>query len=826
MKKIISEIIIISLSILLFAGIMTCTQDFNLEETLDGPEGIPLSLSPGSAQVSVNDTLDFRAEGGVPDYTYSVISGTGTIDPETGLYTAPGIEGTEVISVKDSYGKVITASVEVIVGGGIPVLVISPSSITVYKGSTATFTATGGIPPYTFSFIAGIGDINPAGIYTAPNTTGTATVRVTDSTIPTPQTGNGNVTITDIVTNVDNEVTSVANTGGTVGGEPLDADFLITNNGLADGSENISWTAYVSDNDTAGAGDIIVDSGSIPAIASLGGSGLINISGTWPDSAGNYYIIVIISAPDDLNQINNTQASASIAVTAPPVSDIDYFVNSITASNTPALTGSAISENFTYRNSGEDNGSNIVNWTAYSSVDQVVDGNDTVIDSGTVSPLAGETTAAAPVAINGTWPLSSGVHYLIISLDAYDDVNPLNNSDSSSQFVLTSPADIDYIVTDITENYPTVTTDMPVTEYFDIANTGGLAGSDVINWTAYASLNNTTLEIGTDNEIGSGTTLFSGLPAGGEYGNILINGFWPSSTGTYYLIIDLSSADETIIDNNTGYSGPFTVKTPPDYSVLSAVTQDHGTAGAELGWDIEDPPTTMDYSFIIRNNTSGDGLQSILWKIYCSTDNIYDENDDLIQTGSTSAIAGSSGSSPRLFEDADWPDFGSYYYLIINLIAPDDISSSNNTFITSTVIEVPEIYTEGGENNNDLGPAPVNYTNLDDELTDSRLDAYELIQVYGTTDAPGTYDTYKVTLGPDATKLDIYAEWTTVSNVLNMTVWDDLGLLRNLNSPDTATEPAIIPEVFESLSSGGSYYIGVRSNQLGESYSLYIYARP
>ena len=778
MKMIITLAAVISLFIFLSAGLTTCSQNFNLEETLDGPEGKALTLSPNSAQVGINETLDFDAEGGVPEYKYSMLQGLGTIDPGSGLYTAPGIEGTEIISVKDSYGSIKTASIEVVAGAGTPVLIISPSSLTVFKGTDAVFAATGGVPPYTFSLTAGIGNITAGGLYTAPASTGTATVRVTDSDAPVPSTDNATVTVTDIVTNVDYEVTSVTHTAGTVGGESFTADFLVTNTGSANGSENISWTAYISSDDTAGAGDFIASTGTITdPIASMADSGNITAAGTWPETGGNYNIVIVISASEDLNQLNNSLSTAApVAVSDPPVEDIDYHIVSVSSANTPATAGSAINESFSYRNSGDDAGSSTVYWTEYRSVNQTIDGDDTVILSGQAAPLNGNTSSGS-IAVTGTWPASAGSYYILVKVNASDDVNPQNNSGYSSQFVINAAAGgIDYVVSEITENFPSVLTDQSVSEYFTVANIGGSPGADDVTWTAYASLDTA---IGGDIEIGTGTAVTGGLTAGGDQSNILVNGFWPGTAGSYYLIVQIAAGDDTVPGNNITYAGPFTVNTPPDYSVSSAVIQNTGIPGAQLSADPED------FRFVINNSpAAGNGTQSITWKVYRSFDNIHDTGDTLIKTGSCGALPANSNSSPQIFGDVSWPLYGSNYYIIITLTALDEINNTNNTYISASYVETPETY-----------------TNL---LQDD------------TNDSPG----------PSGAKIDFYAEWSSGGNLVDVFLWDSSSLVAGSVSTDTATEPASPPSKNVGLAPG-VFQIGVQSKiGAGTSYTLYISTRP
>ena len=136
-----------------------------------------LQISPTSQSLSVNQTHTFSATGGVPPIAYSVVSGAGTVNSSTGVYTAPGTATSAVIRATDSLGNISDATVNVFVGLG-----ISPNPASVSINQTVTFTAAGGSTPYTYSLVSGAGSIDSStGVYTAPAGTGSAVVRVTDS---------------------------------------------------------------------------------------------------------------------------------------------------------------------------------------------------------------------------------------------------------------------------------------------------------------------------------------------------------------------------------------------------------------------------------------------------------------------------------------------------------------------------------------------------------------------------------------------------------------------------------------------------------------------
>ncbi len=137
----------------------------------------PLVISPSSYTLAVNNTYTFTASGGEAPYTFSIQSGSGSVNSSTGLYTAPATAGSVVVRVTDNNGQTADATVTVN-----PALAISPASVTIALNGTQAFSATGGVTPYSYSVVSGGGTIDPlSGMYTAPGTAGSVTVRVTDA---------------------------------------------------------------------------------------------------------------------------------------------------------------------------------------------------------------------------------------------------------------------------------------------------------------------------------------------------------------------------------------------------------------------------------------------------------------------------------------------------------------------------------------------------------------------------------------------------------------------------------------------------------------------
>lgn len=93
---------------LLSLALLSC-DTFDFYGLISGTEthdttGGPLAVSPLTATVIVNGTCTFTASGGTPPYRFSIVSGSGTINAETGVYTAPAAPSSDPIQVGDAAG--------------------------------------------------------------------------------------------------------------------------------------------------------------------------------------------------------------------------------------------------------------------------------------------------------------------------------------------------------------------------------------------------------------------------------------------------------------------------------------------------------------------------------------------------------------------------------------------------------------------------------------------------------------------------------------------------------------------------------------------------
>ena len=804
-----------------------CSQP-SLFDLLDGPDGIPLQVNPVTAQIINGEILDLQAAGGMPPYSYSLSAGIGGTGEDLSgtVYTAPeDTVGSVLITVQDSYGASSTVNIEVVSSAGDGPLSISPSAVSIYTGNSITLTAQGGTAPYTFNLLepslGGTGEsLTGSGssrVYTAPtDVLGDAVIRVSDAVGSVDAT----VTVLSLGNDIDYAVISEANTGGTIGGGAISGQFQVINNGGDAGTGDVAWSVYTSQAADLGTGDILIDSGTTAALGASTASGLISFTGTWPVPAVDttWYLIISVSAGDDLPDADNV-AVLFETVTAPPVSDVDYLVSRIDSTPASVLAGTSITHTFDIRNDGIDPGTSMFTWTAYVSDDAVPNSGE-IVDSGSESAL-GAGTSMSGISVDGSWPVGSGIYYLIINVSSVEDNNTVNDTAiSNSVLVNASGGDIDYVVSDISADYPTVTAGSLVAERFDISNIGGAAGSEVITWTAYAS-DSSNLD-GIYVEIGNGAT-DTGLGAGSSYLSLPITCNWPVDSDVYYLVMVVGSGDETVTGNNLSSAGPFTVKDPPDYSVSAVNYQSEG-----------EPGTPMSdfglFDFTISEVSGVNGSIPVSWDVFVSTDNVLDVNDTQVKSGSIPALTGNSDSDAVLFGDVNWPSFGSFYYIIISVAADDDDNGSNDVYVSPTAVTVPELYTEtvdstgSGKSNGEISgvSAP--------PLDGGDLDRSQLFKVDDLMDYPKTqYDTYQFVLGPDASSVEMYAVWASGTNTIELYLWDEFYGEWSSTAISADREPASGTALFTGLVPGRTYYAGVKfrdngSGTEGKPYELYVWA--
>jgi hypothetical protein len=108
----------------------------NRSQTIEIIVHAPLQMSPSSASLSSGSSLTFTTIGGVPPYTYGVVSGGGTFVANT--FMPPTVSGAVLVRVTDSVGN--TAQASIVVDAGVN-LTISTSQSNVILSSLASISS-------------------------------------------------------------------------------------------------------------------------------------------------------------------------------------------------------------------------------------------------------------------------------------------------------------------------------------------------------------------------------------------------------------------------------------------------------------------------------------------------------------------------------------------------------------------------------------------------------------------------------------------------------------------------------------------------------------
>jgi hypothetical protein len=577
------------------------------------------------------------------DYVVNPVSSTGGTTAGAGMTgdftihnqgTAAG--GAIVFwQVRASVDLTLDASDYIVAGGSIPG--VSGSTTSAPITVNGTWPSTPG-PWYLFAFTIAVDDIDNL------NNVSAATLVTTTGVAPA---------------NVEYTVTSVTNLGGVTAGKAISGSFDFKNNGTNGGAQQVYWTAYVSVDSTLQLGtDTVIDSGIVgPLGPPTPITGTVPFTGTWPAAPGPWHLIVSISASDDVIPTNNITSSGLITTTPP---NVDYSVVSPLLPG-PQTAGDPLSGSFKYRNTGTQDGSQTVVWTAYLSTDATLQiGTDTVIDSGLVGPLTGSSTSAAATSFSGTWPSAPASWFVIISLTVAEDVNTSDNTSSIGAIGTTAPI-VDYTVTSVTAPAPG-TAGGPLSGTVTFRNVGTHAGTQFVPWRAYVSTD-ATLQIGTDVLICSGFLPFPpGLAAGAFSAAIPYSGTWPASATTqnYRILIEVGAGDDVSSLNNLGASLLVAVTgVTPAYTIIAVPAP----AGVITGQAVSG-------TFTIQNVGNGPGSANVIWQVYASLGNgTYDAGDTLIGSGFFGGLNTSSTNTPVYA--GTWPAAPGNYQIIVRASAAD-----------------------------------------------------------------------------------------------------------------------------------------------------------
>lgn len=365
--------------------------------------------------------------------------------------------------------------------------------------------------------------------------------------------------------------TSPAGGGNPIINSSINDFFVIENTGSEDGTQGVNWAAWLSSDGILNTGDTQIDSGTIGPLASGSTSGAILISGNWPDTQGNSFIIVTWAASDDNDSSNDSALSAAAANVRLPIND--YSITNVPPPDVvPAyIAGDAVTGSFTVQNlGGDDDTSEGFSWAVYASSDTNFSIDDALIE--TRSDGAAQQAMDAPLVVNysGLWPDIGGDYYIIVVIESTYDPVTANNENFDA--VGTSVVNLtDYEISGV--NYhplgipgaalntaPTPWSNPVYIPYdFTITEIGGRDGNKKVDYTVYASTD--TLLDASDYEIKKTFIQANDIIIGG---GTITEPFddanpWPAFPTEYYIIININAADDVNAANDIYVVGPVEV---------------------------------------------------------------------------------------------------------------------------------------------------------------------------------------------------------------------------------------------------------------------------
>jgi hypothetical protein len=782
MKSNLPAKIFLMLAAALLMSLAGC-KDFSFFSEL-GAKGT-MQISPSAAEIRVDASITFTASGGNPPYTFTV-SGSGTVDPVTGQYSAPPATGTDIVTATDATGQVAAAVVTI----SLEALAIAPTSVTVPVGSGLTFAATGGAPSYTYDIQTDNSgaSIDPStGEYVAGTATGTDTVRVTDTEANSVT---ATVTVTAITTGVDYGISGDTLPGSAFAGSAVTGDFTIHNAGTATGTAEVSWWLFISEDGTfGGAGEHLIDSGTVSTDIPAAGDHLVTPAGTWPAdlAEGNYDLFIMISSPDDLNHADNVYPGTTTGIAFYlDLPDVDYQIMSVTHSDPAPRYGKSFSGDLELANNGLDDSTELAQWEVWiSQGNTTIDAGDIRIDFGTeIAPAmtAGQLPYKS-ISFSGAWPYGSGNstdYYLIGRVSSSQDTaagNDGNNTTASAVVTVYQPQ-VDYeaeiLVTDVTG--PTGhKAGNPVSGTFTLTNNGPDDSFEAVEWSVYASTN-TTLEV-SDWLIDSDTD--PGNYAASGSGSIGFSGTWTPVAGSYYLLVKITSAEDTIsattgnnlavsLDASGGAQTPLAVAAPDVNYTVTSVSYTGGSK--DLGGNF-----TGEFQY--RNTGPDDGARLVEWAAYASLDTTLDAGD--LQVGSGGGLVPLNGgaTSGTIPFSGIWPNDYGYYYLFVEVLSPDnEVDPSDNDDYDANIIDVGYYNSASDSGNPPVDPNGDWQNLVDVDRFGVTLKPGTSVHISGPMDSADFDDIFEFPLDPLTTSVTVTASWTgNLTGNRDVTLWFFIG---------------------------------------------------
>ena len=561
-------------------------------------------------------------------------------------------------------------------------LSIGPSSATVLAGGSLRLEARGGDGSYSFEVVGG-GSFDPLAMtFTAPASTGTVRVVVTDGA------GRKAEALIAVKAAMSPDYRVAASPaavfpGSGAAGDAFSGSFAIENIAAEPGSAAVAWTVYLSRDAVLDPLDPIAASGGLAALAANAVSANLSFSGAWPAAPGSYHLVIALGAADDANAADDTSVSPAIDI-AGSADRPDYGLSSISAP-TLALCSKAFSQSFVVANGGGGDGASPLSWKVYLSADKSPDASDTLLSTDPASPLATGLAAgaSATVTFTGSFPATPGTCYLVATVSSFDDGAAGTKSLASAPILVSGP---DYEVAAVGAPTGAMIAGQTLGGTVTIRNVGPVDGSRDIEWSVYASANAVFDEGDALLKSGSRAALAAGASA-----TVAYEGTWPRAEGGYYLIARTRSADDATLGERASTASyavdPPDVDYAPSDLALDPAAAPRAPGGIAGG------------TFRYRNLGTSDGLSSlpVAWSVFASRDATLDPGDYLVASDSGLSALAAGETSASVSWEGTWPLQGDNYSLFVAISDAEDIDDANNALMLAAPVAVG-VYDEAEEN--------------------------------------------------------------------------------------------------------------------------------
>ena len=477
---------------------------------------------------------------------------------------------------------------------------------------------------------------------------------------------------------VDLTVESISHSAAAAINQQVDVSRTFRNSG-SNPSSPFVVEYYLSTDQIIDGADHLVGSETIPGLA--GGavaSGSYAI--TTPRAGGIFYLILKVDSGDAVAEGDETNnvvvAPQQLTVTGPnlAVSAADYNPHQPIPADTLFTINRLIINDGTAA-------AGPFQVAYYLSADQTLDGGDTLL--GTESRPGLNAGADDDLVINMNSGATAGTFYIIIRLDATDQVVELNETDNDYAYSNTIQimAQPDLTADAITLSQTTITTGQAITVTRNIRNSGG--GTTGSFWVAYYLSRDQTLDLTGDALMFQES--IGGLSAGEANSTPVQIAPGAPMSGTYYLIVEVDgdfvtkrgSVTESDETNNVVVSTQQLTIKGPDLRVIAA--------SAPTSVEVN---TSFDISRAIINE--GDLVSGVCEvAYYLSTDQGIDGGDTLLGTEILDALSPAATNSQIVSFNSGGAT-GTFYVLVRvdSASAVSELEETDNDYAIAQTINI------------------------------------------------------------------------------------------------------------------------------------------